>query len=202
MTSEHEEIKEALPGYLKNSLPQQMEREVEAHMTMCDDCRNELSLIALISVDEAPDPGNSFWNTLPRNIMKELPLNKRRALMDWVKSVVFYRPLQITTAAAVIILAIFLNHSYRQNPARPDIDYSYAYNIDPLMLLSLDYPALTENDIPLVTEKDGLEALTESLTIEAKAYMQDSYYRDLASLKTNELRKLDEAIDNKFMNGG
>lgn len=198
MTSEHEKIKEALPGYLNNSLPLHMERGVETHMTMCDDCRNELSLIALLSTDNVPDPGDSFWNSMPRNIMKELSITKRRSLIELVKSLVFFRPLQISATAAILILVVFLSHNYRQSPAMSDTDYSGAYNIDPLMLLSLYYPTLTESDIPLMTDKDGLEVLA----IEAKAYMQDSYYRDLVSLKTKELKNLDAAIDNQFMNGG
>lgn len=196
--SGHEEIKEALPGYMKNSLPIHTERVVEAHMAMCDDCRNELSLIALLYVDEVPDPGDAFWDTLPRKIVQERPLTERRGFMDYARALRILRPLHITAVAAVLLLAFFLSPNYRQKPAMPDTDYSYAYSGDPLTVLSLDYPTLTESDIPLMTDKDGLEGLM----LEAKAYIQDSYYRDLVSLKAKELKSLDEAIDNQFMNGG
>lgn len=80
-----EKIKEALPGYLDGSVDQKMRLAIDNHLGSCQDCRNELSLLRLMSEETVPDPGEAFWNALPGRVYRAVEQEKKKRFdLSWI----------------------------------------------------------------------------------------------------------------------
>lgn len=75
--------KKLLVDYLEDSLAAGPREAVENHLSQCERCRDELSLIEkvkenLVSLD-APDPGDEFWRNFNRKLSQKLAVEEAPA---------------------------------------------------------------------------------------------------------------------------
>ena len=185
----HDEIREMFPEYLKGSLSVDKRNAIEVHLRNCSECRSELSLISeLVSID-APDPGNLFWITLPQKIKESVKEKKSRRFLG--KSLLFRF---VPVAAALAVLLVFLLTVTKRNGVY-ELD---PYFNDPFTISYFDYSDLTEEDTYLLTE----QTVGDALYSDPEDIMEYSYHREFASLSSEEMDSLYEALKTEQTRGG
>jgi len=189
MSFSHDEIREMFPEYLSGSLSEEMGNAIEVHLRDCSACRSELSMMSeLVSID-APNPGNLYWATLPQKV-KGL-VTERKDHRFSVKSLFF----KFVPAAAVIAILIVLLLTGKDKNVFYELD---TYSYDPFTVTYQEYSDLTEEDIYILTENTA----GDELYIESDDFMEYSYHGEFASLSSEELNSLYEALKTEQTKGG
>lgn len=189
MRLDHDRIKEMIPEYLRGSLPQEVRKNIEAHLKDCEECRGELFFIAELVKVDVPDPGELFWKTLPQKVKTAVEEEKINRVS--IKSLLF-RPLPVAVAIMGLVLLIFV---YAKKKEITGVDPFFK---DPLTASVLDYSDITERDIPLITER----LIVDESYLYPENFIEYSYYREFASLSSKEMTSLYEALGKEQKRGG
>jgi hypothetical protein len=189
MSFNHDEIREMFPEYLSGSLSEEERNAIAVHLRDCSACRSELSMMSeLVSID-APDPGNLFWETLPQKV--KVLVKEKKAHRFTVKSLFFkFVP---AAAALAILLGLLLTGTEKNGLYEFD-----TYSNDPFMATYQEYNGLEEEDIYLLTEKTA----GDELYVESDDLMEYSYHVEFASLSSEEMNSLYEALETEKTRGG
>jgi len=187
MSFSHDDIREMFPEYLKGSLSEDLRNAIEVHLRDCSACRSELSMMSeFVSID-APDPGNLFWATLPQNL-KGL-VGEKNAHRFSLKSLLF-KFVPVATALAVLLVFILTD--------RNGVYESVPYFSDPFKVTYLEYNDLTEEDLYLLAD----QIARDEWYIEPGDVMEYSYHGEFASLSSEEMDSLYEALKTEQTIGG
>lgn len=190
MRSGHEKIIELLPEYLKGALPREMGDEVQAHLEGCEECRNELSFLRELVDSEVPDPGDLFWQSLPRRV--RLTVEEKKRERSTVGFLVRRLPVGAAIAIALLLTLISLN-PFKHKELVQDPFFR-----DPLTAAVSDYSDASENDIPFIAE----EITGDESYLPREHYMEFSYQREFASLSGREMESLYEVLKEEHQSGG
>ena len=190
MRSGHEEIMEMLPEYLKGSLPGELGDEVKAHLEVCEECRNEVSFLREIVDSEVPDPGDLFWQSLPRRVRLTVEEKKKeRFPLGFL-----VRRLPVAAAIAIVLL-LTLIYIY---PNKDKASVQDPFFNDPLTASVSDYSDASEKDIPLIAE----EITVDESDLPRENYMDLSYHKEFASFSSGEMESLYEVLKGEQQSGG
>ncbi|HMK43802.1 MAG TPA: zf-HC2 domain-containing protein [Dissulfurispiraceae bacterium] len=101
----HEQVQESLPDYIAGSLKGETAAAVESHLAACADCTAEYALLQEMIAIEVPDPGDLFWQSLPKKVTASSSSSR-----PWWQSLntFLFRPLPAFAAAGVIALLAFV----------------------------------------------------------------------------------------------
>jgi len=178
MSFSHDEIREMFPEYLGGSLSGEVRNAVEVHQKDCP----------AVSID-APDPGNLYWATLPQKV--EGLVNGRKEHRFSVKSLFFkFVP---AAAALAILLVLLLTGTGRDGHYELDTSIN-----DPFKVTYREYSDLTPEDIYVLAEKTA----DDSLVTEPENILDFSYHGEFASLSSEEMDSLYEALKTEQTRGG
>ncbi len=205
MKLNHRTIKNMLPEFRSGTLSKELVTRVAAHLALCEDCRKELSLIAVLDKADVPAPGDQFWTTLAQKVRttaqeENPPLNSafstiRRKFMPGSFL------LRLIPVAGGIGLIVFLlmwhagnrTPGYNQGTVVPKNTSARIINYtDPFATSIIDYSLLKRSDIPSPIQQVQIDKLYPEL-----AYPADSYYSRFASLNAEDLKKLNTMLKNK-----
>ncbi|GAB4417378.1 MAG: hypothetical protein OHK0032_13430 [Thermodesulfovibrionales bacterium] len=191
MRLSHEDMKEMLPDYLRGTLSGEMRVYLETHLSGCEECRGELSLITELTKINVPDPGELFFKTLPRRVRASV---KEEGVKGFSLKVLLFRPLPAAaTIVALLLLTVIFTPTKKKEA--PELD---PYFKDPFTVAVLDYGDVTEKELVLSMSKDIPQAEERIAIDESFIYpgnpMEYSYYREFASLSSKELESLYEAL--------
>ncbi|MDH5201663.1 MAG: zf-HC2 domain-containing protein [Nitrospirota bacterium] len=194
MKLDHDRIKEMLPDYLKGSIPKEMRSEFETHLKDCENCRGELSFITEMMKVEVPEPGDLFWQMLPRRVkgIVEEEKAKRFSLTS-----IFFRPLPIAATISVLLLLVITYTTTMQKKEIKEISEVEPFS-SPFSVAVVDYSDISEKDIPIIEER--LDVNGEYL--QTGNLLEFSYYREFASLSSKEMESLYEVLNKEQRNGG
>jgi len=185
----HDELKDLIPEYIQGALSDVQRKEMEDHLINCSECSEEVSLIRSMVDDSVPDPGDIFWDALPRRSVRHAVSEDRR--------IPFYRSLlswKFAFTAMVIVLSASL---YILTVREPVIDKT-AFVRDPLEFSYMDYQDLTVDMMPVITE-DIEESDVFPTDDHILAY---SYQDELIMMSDDELEALGDLINSYKTNGG
>ncbi len=187
----HDDIRQMFPDLLDGRLAGPEADEVKEHAQQCAECRDELALLTGLRGIEVPDPGNIFWNTLPKKVLAAgvRPAARRRRIVSWWS---FLGPLPAAAAVAALVLLVSRPVEKTQQP------YQEALFSDPLAVAMMDYSLLTDKDIPLI----DAEIAPEELAGVSEDMVEEGYHRELVSLNYAEVELLDEALQDEQQKGG
>ena len=174
MRFSHEEIKEKLPGYIKEgSLPD----EVKAHLKTCSECSGEVSLLRLLNESSVPEPEDMFFETLPQRVKVSLREKKKSAFLKFIP------------AFALIALVVTAGYIYYTTRV-PQVYEEFSFS-DPFAPQTYNLSGLSPDDIPSISEtiEDNGIYTTEEVP----------FIREFASLSSEEMEDLYEAL--KVING-
>ncbi len=186
MKSDHEEIKEMLPEYLRGSLSEKLKKDVKAHLKKCQECKEDVSYLSELIKIDVPEPGDLFYKALPQRVKGTLKDEGERRFS--LRSI-FFRPILAATAAVFIAIIIF---TFTRNGKIKEFDPFFK---DPFTISILDYSDISERDI-----------ISKDLTIDERYinvdFMGYSYVREFAYLDSNEIDSLYEALKMEQKTGG
>ncbi len=176
MRLNHEDIKERLPEYIKEAA---IPDEVKTHLGKCIECSQELSLLRALNKATVPEPGNMFFETLPQKV--RISLKRKKGFL-----------LRLAPAFALIVVAVAAGFIYHMT-SEPHLDNGFLLS-DPFASQVYDLSYLEPEDIPSISE-----------TIhENELYITDesSFIKEFASLRSEEMEDLYEALKIINSNGG
>ena len=200
-------IKELLPAYREQTLGQTEILMIENHLASCEDCRNELSLLRLMTEETVPDPGETFWSAMPGRVYHAVQTRKTERktfglawLVDrmtlprraWVPAIV----------GTVLLISWLIIRPMQKVPEMPSLQGSeFAEEIMPAEQVNvgeLDRDELAQIDTWAGTELASIVHETEQVLGNG----QDSdVFEELPELNKREAELLMQKIDQRMKEG-
>jgi len=199
-------IKELLPLYEEGKLGEEELALVEEHIRICEDCRDEMALLRMMTSEPVPDPGDAFWAAMPERIYREVQQQRSpagitlgQALEGFLKLLLQRRVWAAASAFAVVLLVSWLVVGpLRQQQAVPPIPGDeYAYDDTTgqdaaLAAPALDVAELTPAELEAAATWAGKEL--SAMAIEAETTQgtmsENDLYEELSELNSRELDRL------------
>ena len=208
MTCNDLDIKELLPAYQGKMLSPTDNDRIEKHLSACEDCRTELSLLRMMSEEPVPDPGEAFWAAMPGRIFREVQAQKQQKASHRLP---FGRGMLILprwawAAAAVFLVAavvLLLDRPVPLDTARnalPENGSSYG---DLLPAEPVDMADLTDGEIDTVDvwATEELALMRDEVSDMFRTSTDISIDDRLAELDTQELEQLSRMLDTQDEEG-
>ncbi len=211
----NEEIKEMLPQFLDKALDSSGRFRVERHLEICEDCRNELGLLRMMSEETPPDPGEAFWAWMPEKIHNEVQKHhasaKKRRWPDASRILVRVMPPRWAWAAAATAVAAAATFIVlRPSPMEMDKNITPQAS-DEYIYFEVGSPAPVDVS---ALDKKGLEALAAWTDREFAAVLDDNIREDslihmdkcdgdaalddaLTELNAREMERLSRMLDRR-----
>jgi hypothetical protein len=213
MTCKKLEIKELLPAYVSDELDQDSGDRIERHLASCEDCRQELGLLAMMSEEGVPDPGEAFWTQLPGKVEREVRAGKNQPKLPGLSRLLdrLLLPRWTWTAASlavVLLVAWLMVEPFRHEgemPALHDVyDIGYGSLHDPVLTHpSTNMADLSEPQLATVDSWAGQELTT--IAFEAESIAPNApdreEYEELAELNGHEIERLSTMLDDYYEEG-
>lgn len=200
-------IKELFPAYREQTLDQTEILMIENHLASCEDCRNELSLLRMMTEEAVPDPGETFWALMPGRVYQAVQKRKaewRTFGLAWlVDRMTLPRRVWVSAIVGTVLLISWLIIRPMQKvPEMPSLQGSeFAEEIMPTEQVNvgeLDRDELTTIDTWAGTELASIAHETE----QALGNGQDSdVYEELRELNKREAEQLMQKIDQRMKEG-
>ena len=203
MTCKNDEIKELLPAYLGQELDFAALKRVEAHLASCEDCRSELAILAMLSEEAVPDPGQAFWMEMPLKVRREVREKREKRSSLTAR---FLRPFAVprwtwaATAAAVLITALWL--VVQPSPVKGAFDGSDSLfeetgGGEPLDLAEL---SPTQLDAAVLWAQNQFATETDAVNEDLLENPERDLSDDLSNLNGKELDRLYEMLKKEEQN--
>ncbi len=205
MRCDKNNIKELLPAYLEQKLPASEQDAVSLHLAECEDCRAELALLRTMTEEPVPDPGESFWATLPDRVYGEIRRHQERKEprgLAGIMDILLPPRWAWATAAAVLLLATIAWYGLHSEPVRmaakrlPDAGGVY---VD---VLATEQVRISELNSPEIRSLDSWanKELTSLSLPEGAADMflsapEGAIEERLADMNSQELERLSSMLD-------
>jgi len=200
-------IKELLPIYREQALDQTENLMIENHLASCEDCRNELSLLRMMTEEAVPDPGDTFWHAMPGRVYQAVQKRKaeRRTFgLAWLVDRITL-PRRVWASAivgTVLLISWLIIRPMQKVPEMPSVQGSeFAEEIVPaeqVNVAELDRDELATIDTWAGTELASIVHETEQVL----GNSQDSdMYEELPELNKREAAQLMKMIDQRMKEG-
>lgn len=209
MRLNHNDIKNILPEFRRGSLSIELENKIHAHLELCEDCRNELSLIAVLGKADVPDPGDPFWKALVQRLKTvaeetEPRLGTGEAFLNikWKPGTLLIRLVPVAVIIGIIVLLSIRYIGNRISGPNQGIVIQGNASVhlngytDPFMASIIDYSSIKESAIPSPIQQLQMDKLYPELK-----YRTGSYYAEFASLTTGDLENLNKILKKQGKKG-
>ena len=200
-------IKELLPAYREQTLDQTEILMIENHLASCEDCRNELSLLRLMTEETVPDPGETFWSAMPGRVYQSVQTRKaeRRTFgLAWLvdRMTLPRRTWVSAIVGTVLLISWFIIRPVQEEPKMPPLQGSeFAEEIMPAEQVNvgeLDRDELATIDTWAGTELASIAHETEQVLGNG----QDSdVFEEIPELNKREAEQLMQKIDQRMKEG-
>ena len=143
--------------YVDGDLTGPAQTELEAHLTLCPGCQQEVQTLretlALVARMPVPEPTEAFWQQYLRELRQRVaPSPRLPRLWDWFTTPLL-RPVPALAVGIVLVLALLL--TWQSSPERPPLPELTSLSLTQQLALSQDLDMLQEMD--LLEEIDLLE---------------------------------------------
>jgi hypothetical protein len=200
-------IKELLLVYREQTLDQAELLVIEDHLASCEDCRDELFLLGMMTDETVPDPGESFWSAMPGRIYHAVQAQKAGkstfGISRLVDLITLPRAVYASAIAmTVLIVSLLLSRPVQKEPEMPLSQGSeYAEVVIPaesVNLAELDRDDLATIDTWAGAELASIAHESEQIIINS----QDSdVFEELPELNKREAEQLMKLIDHRMKEG-
>ena len=208
MTCNDLDIKGLLPAFQGKMLSPADADRIEKHLSTCEDCRTELSLLHMMSEEPVPDPGEAFWTAMPGRIFREVQAQRPQTMLQRLFSG-GGRPIMprwAWAAAAVFLIAtvvLLLDRPGTLEIARTALPENGSSYGDLLSAETVDMAELTDVEIDSVNlwATDELAQLREDAIDLFRTSTDISIDDRLAELNAQELEQLSKMLDTQDEEG-
>ena len=202
MRCDRTDIRELLPAYLEQRLPEPERELVSLHLAACPDCRTELTVLRVLADEQVPDPGEAFWAALPDRVHREVRLQQERAQRRDLSGLLgrFLAPRWAWAAVTAVLLAVVAWHFLRPAPLElagkqlPDTGGLYVDVLasEQVRIADLSSPELDSLDAWASTE---LAPLREGVVDMFMNAPEGAIEERLADMNAQELEQLSSMLD-------
>ena len=200
-------IKELLPAYREQTLDQTEILMIENHLASCEDCRNELSLLRLMTEETVPDPGETFWSAMPGRVYQSVQTRKaeRRTFgLAWlVDRMTLPRRTWVTAiVGTVLLISWFIIRPVQKEPKMPPLQGSeFTEEIMPAEQVNVG--ELDRDELATIDTWAGTElAVIAHETEQFLGNGQDSdVFEEIPELNKREAEQLMQKIDQRMKEG-
>ncbi|MBF0519306.1 MAG: zf-HC2 domain-containing protein [Nitrospirae bacterium] len=105
MKIKHDDIQDKLHDYLKGALSDELTLVIKEHVSVCNECANEINVIESLVKNEVPDPGDIFFSNLTRNVIRQAKVAKPQKLSLW--EFLRLNPIAVAALCLVIVLVVY-----------------------------------------------------------------------------------------------
>jgi len=155
-----ETVKELLEAYIEGELDESKQKAVEAHISSCESCKQELALTRSIprlvsSLPTPPVPEDIIPNTLKQ--IREAPT----ARWQWLRSfgVFLSRRWQLTAVGTLVLAALLFGISYQRMHSGSEMTEAEVAAAAEDIKLALGIVSAATQDVQLVALTEGARAL-------------------------------------------
>lgn len=189
MQLDHEQVAALLPDYVNGSLKAEMLTSVTEHLASCGDCAAEYALLQELMAVEVPDPGELFWQALPKRIaaQAERPVPWWQKLFEGLMRPV---PIAVMTSLVLAIMLVPFATHYTGMPEQKDIIASVE---------QIDIPKQQIQEIAAIVT-DGDQEIASFLDSDENGTAD--YQQAIAALSTDELDELVLELQKAGTSGG
>lgn len=189
MLLDHERVGTLLPDYLNGSLDPSLRAGVEAHLASCEDCAAERALVQEMMTLNVPDPGDLFWQTLPRRVaaQAERPVPWWKTLLG---SILRPAPIAVMTALFLAVLLVPFATHFVGMPDQEDMLASVE---------RIDIPKQQIQEIAGIVA-DGDQDLSGLFDTDENGFAD--YQQAIAALSAEELDELVQELQKTGTSGG
>jgi anti-sigma factor RsiW len=192
MSLDHEVIRTVLPDYMNNLLSNEMKKAVTEHLALCPECAAELRLLEELATVDVPDPGDLFWQTLPKRVVAsiERPIPWWKSMMGRLLRPASFTWISACLCAIVLILMVVKYENlweYKDNEAVVE------------QVERVDIPRQTVQEIAGYVASGG-EGVLPLIENEETALLEDQ--QTIAALSAEELDELIRALQESHDAGG
>jgi hypothetical protein len=202
MTCNDLNIKGLLPAYQGKMLSPADTGRIEKHLSGCEDCRTELSLLHMLSGEPVPDPGEAFWAAMPGRIFREVQAQQPPTMLQRLPGGRGWTiiPRWTWAAAAVFLVAaafLLLDRPETPEIARTTVPENGSSYGDLLSSETVDMAELTDIEIDSVDlwATEELSLLREEVIDSFRTSTDISIDDRLAELNARELERLMSILD-------
>ena len=195
-------IKGLLPAYQGKRLSAADTDRIKKHLSGCEDCRTELSLLHMLSEEPVPDPGEAFWAAMPGRIFREVRAQQRQTVLQRLFSGRGWTiiPRWTWAAAAVFLVAaafLLLDRPETPETARTTLPENGSSYGDLLSSETVDMAELTDIEIDSVDlwATEELSVLRDEVIDSFRTGTDISIDDRLAELDAQELEQFMSMLD-------
>jgi anti-sigma factor RsiW len=155
-----EDVKELLEVYVEGELSQPEQKEVEAHISSCESCKQELVLTRSIpilvgSLATPPVPEDIIPNTLKR--IREVPMPRRSWVPAFGASI--SRKWQLAAVASLVLAVTLFGIGYQRMDREPGITEAEVASAAEEIKLALGIVGAAAQDVQLAALTEGARVL-------------------------------------------
>ena len=208
MTCNNLDIKELLPAYQGRILSPADTDRIEKHLSSCEDCRTELSLLHMMTEEPVPDPGEAFWAAMPGRIFREVQAQQPQMVLQGLLTGRGWTiiPRWAWATAAVFLVAavlLFLERPVPLDIARNALQENGASYGDLLPAETVDMEELTDIEIDAVDlwATKELALWHDEFSDMFRTSTDISFDDRLTELDSQELEQLSRMLDTQDEEG-
>jgi anti-sigma factor RsiW len=196
-------IKELLPAYAEQTLAPTEAKRVEEHLAACEDCRSETALLRIMLADVVPDPGETFWTTMPDRVyraVQEQKSNTGRFALSWLADRLTM-PRWAWVAASVGVVLIISLFTLRAVQRESNMPVSAGDDSsDEIMVVNspISVAELSQDQIDAIDMWAGSELASieqEAAPVVVGSVHTSDIYEELADLNAKEIDSLSKMIE-------
>jgi hypothetical protein len=203
MSCEDKNIKDFLPAYRDEALEREEKLRIEHHLDSCADCRRELTLLQLLHEDAVPDPGETFWSTMPARVFRVVQEEQtKKQPSDFARFWGLLNRYRLTAAAAtmafvfIVILSWFTARPPLKGP-EASLSERYGNSDDIIVTEAAPVSELNPEELEAVGSwaNNQLVSLSEELANTPVNIISEADIHDeIVELNTNQIERLSNMI--------
>lgn len=202
MTCDNDNLKLLLPAFLTESLDQVEQVRVQKHLSTCEDCRDELSLLRLLAEETVPDPGEAYWATMPDRVFRAVQAHKEKkwhVKLSWLADrLILPRWVLGAVTAGIVLMVSLIVIRFPQTGTAAHPPQGYEFSDEDIVADGvLHISALDNGQLDRVSAWAGSELASIAREAEhARVNITDTdIYEEMNELTTKEAEQLSTMLD-------
>ncbi len=201
MNCDNSDIKPLLPAFLHERLEQGEQVRVREHLSRCEDCREELSLLRLLVEEIVPDPGEAYWATMPDRVFRTVQAHKEkkwRVDLSWLADrLILPRWVLGAVTVGIILMVSLIALRFPRNGAAVSPPQGYEFSDEVIVIDGVHISALDNNQLDTVSAWAGSELASIAREAEhARVNVTDTdIYEETNELTAKEAEQLSTMLD-------
>lgn len=201
MSCDNSDIKLLLPAFLNERLEQGEQVRVQEHLSTCEDCREELSLLRLLVEEIVPDPGETYWATMPDRVFRTVQAHKEKKWhvdLSWLADrLILPRWVLGAVTVGIILMISLIAVRFPRTGAVVSPPQGYEFSDEAIVVDGVHISALDNNQLDTVSAWAGSELASIAREAEhARVNVTDTdIYEETNELTAKEAEQLSTMLD-------